>query len=302
MPQDNIALRSQEFGLAANQSVEPARAAMQQSIQNFTSTLMQGAQMAQQRNQQNRAFDLQQQEQDVRKEVAVSSIALDRVRKQQALEELNWSRELHTTAMLENQRRVSTAQADLLVAEAEEKKRNLGMAKTRPGDVPSYEMNQIIAQGSMWDPQSGAIRDATPQEKADAQKWLDREDAARESVIERNRAAAEGYKRLQQGTAAQGSLRVQALRERVTTLMAQQENLKYIRAVTEQEKADKATKAAGIQDRLEKAEKALEELGASPEAEESPSPQSPPSPPAKGKGTVGDNFYLDTVRSITGGK
>jgi len=263
MPQDNIALRSQEFGLAANESVEPARAAMQQSIQHFTGTLMQGAQMAQQNAQQNRAFGLQQQEQDVRKEVAVSSIALDRVRKQQALEELNWSRELHTTAMLENQRRVSTAQADLMVAEAEEKKRNLGMAKTQPDRLEAHQINSIIAQGSVWDPQSGAIRAATPAEVSEAQKWLDQEDSMRSSVIERNKAAAEAAKRMQQAAAAHGTVQIQALREEVTTLLAQQEALKHMPAVTDAEKKAKAARTEEINKSLKDVQGRLRALGES---------------------------------------
>lgn len=263
MPQDNIALRSQEFGLAANESVEPARAAMQQSIQHFTGTLMQGAQMAQQNAQQNRAFGLQQQEQDVRKEVAVSSIALDRVRKQQALEELNWSRELHTTAMMENQRRASTAQTRVIEAEAEEKIRNLGKAEQQPGQLHQEDIDRIQSQGWDWDPQSGAIVEAKPEIRSAAQKRIQQAEDLRTSVIERNKAAAEAAKRMQQAAAAHGEVQVRALNAEVTTLLAQQEALKHMPAVTDAEKKAKAARTEEINKSLKDVQGRLRALGES---------------------------------------
>jgi len=270
MPRDDIAMRSQEFGLAANQSVQPAWNAMHQSIQNFTGTLMQGAQMAQQKAQQNRAFDLQQQEQDVRKEVAVSSIALDRVRKQQALEELNWSRELHTTAMLENQRRALTAQTKVIEAEAEKKIREMGEAKIQPDRLRQEDIDQIQSSGWDWDPQSGSMVEARPEIKSAAQKRVQQAEDLRASIIERNRAAAKAADRMQQREASQGTLRVKALSDAVTTLIAQQVNLKNMPAVTEDEKKKKAEKAGKIQERLEKVEEELRKLGVTPEAQATP--------------------------------
>jgi hypothetical protein len=231
---------------------------------------MQGAQMAQQKAQQNRAFDLQQQEQDVRKEVAVSSIALDRVRKQQALEELNWSRELHTTAMLENQRRVSTALADLQIAKAAKEQQALGEAKIQPDRLRQEDIDQIQSSGWDWDPQSGAMMEAKPEIKAAAQKRVQQAEDLRASIIERNRAAAKAADRMQQREQSQGTLRVKALSEELTSLIAEQESLKNMPAVTEKEKADKAKKAGEIQEDLKKVRKKLQDLGAAPEAPATP--------------------------------
>lgn len=270
MPRDDVAMRSQEFAQRATESVQPAQQNMQRSLEHFSQTMAQGVQIAQQ----GRQLSMEEQELALRKDLAASSLAMDRIRKQQAMEELNWGRELHTSAMLEDQRRVSTANADLAVAQAADaqKKLNLPPAGARYGDLPAREMALIRKMGGDLDPKTGAVRDASPEMQADATKWLERDDRLTESQIEANKGRAIGAQMLRRGRG--DTDRLNALKIEQNSLLDRREGLKGMPIGTPAEKKARDAEAAdinkGIKAVQEEARKLREGHGSAGKADTAP--------------------------------
>jgi hypothetical protein len=265
MPRDDIAFRSQEFAQRATESVQPAQQNMLRSLEHFSQTVGQAMQI----RQQGRQISMQQQELEMRKDLASSSIALDRIRKQQAVEELNWSRELHTTAMLENERRVSTANADLAIANASEAQQKLNKPAVDHTKLSDYEMARILAFGEKFDPKSGAVVSASPEEQAYGQWFLDRRERFIESQIEANkgRAAGSDADRASREKIAGGRLGsaedktyLDSIETELSGLQLQRENAVKTPPKTPAEKEARAKKVADIDQRIEDLTKKASEL------------------------------------------
>jgi len=238
---DDTAFRSQQFAQQATESVQPAQQNMQRSLEHFSQTMAQGVEIAQQGQQ----ISMQQQELAMRKDLAASSLAMDRIRKQQAMEELNWSRELHTTAMLENERRISTARANLAEDEsaAARKKLNQPPPGMGYGQLSDREMALIRSMGGDFSRKTGEVTDASPEMQAQAKKDLDQQNRLIESQIAEN----EGSKTRMQGDYAlqRESLRLQARLNEIEQKLSGLSKLQDDRqaAAAEEGKKDRSSRA-----------------------------------------------------------
>jgi len=85
-------------------------------------------------------------------------LGLDEAKRQQAMEELQWTQQLHTTDMLGAQKRVAQAQASMAEAQAEKAKRDLLGPMVEPHDMSYEHMQEMKALGFTVDFQSGQPR------------------------------------------------------------------------------------------------------------------------------------------------
>lgn len=169
MPRDDVAMQSQQYALAARQPQEQAQDRMNRSLEFFHNSLyaqqqsfLQGRQFAQQLAQRQAEFQQQQL-------MDAETLATDQVRRSQAIEELQWARELHTTGVAAAQRRAVTAAAALQEAQAQKAINDL-QDQSEYSVAPDMQDYTTI-RGRIKE--KGVWRSSTDEEKKAAQARID---------------------------------------------------------------------------------------------------------------------------------
>jgi hypothetical protein len=111
---DDIAFRSQEYAQRVSESIEPAQQRMTEAIRFNVGTLGQGLQMGMERQK----IALAQREQQIRDTMSASQLALDRIRREQAAEDLRYAKELHGVDMIAAQKHAAVAQGEVVVEQS----------------------------------------------------------------------------------------------------------------------------------------------------------------------------------------
>ncbi len=150
--QDDIALRSQQYALQADSTRIPYDMAKARAASEAGGAVGMGIGRTFDRMQRQSMFDARRAmgEQSLALDRArvVSELESDRLRQQQAQENLQWARALHSTDMVRYQKDMVKADRDLHVARAQKEMMELHSTDADLGDVNSYEeMMAIRAQG-----------------------------------------------------------------------------------------------------------------------------------------------------------
>jgi hypothetical protein len=148
-PQDDVALRSQEYALQADQSVEPSRQRQFQAGQGFVQSAEAGAGIYQQRMQDRRRQMLaeremsqRQQELDMQKSTTASNLALQQTRIKQAEQELMFTQQIHNTKAIQAQREIVESQARMSKLQADKLEREMA------GEIPISQVNPETIWGA----------------------------------------------------------------------------------------------------------------------------------------------------------
>lgn len=232
---DDIAFRSQQYALDARRPVEEAQNRMNRSLEFAHGSLL----AQQQQMQRQREFQHQQ-------VMDADQLASDQVRRNQAIEELQWTRELHTTEMLASQRRAAVAASNLAVAQAQKAQQELGYGMPR-GAEP-WEMIYMEKEGVRWNPRLRDFEDVEPESQQKAQRQWD--DMMNAPTMRRQELTAN---RLGVGRQAL-SESIKALEERRKQAMAMPQN-------TDEEKKAKQEAITTIDEEIKSQGEALRDLG-----------------------------------------
>lgn len=174
---DDVAFQSQEF----REQVEQRRDRYSQQQQDTWAQLPNAVT----RYQQAAAGQMQQQamaqEMDLDRARTASTLATDQLRRQQAVEELAFARELHSTDMIEAQKRTVVAQSSLAEAQARKAIEQLGGARDVPerGWTPD-EIHSAWSMGMDRSIEGGKFRivNATPDKVAAGKAYVERNSRA----------------------------------------------------------------------------------------------------------------------------
>lgn len=168
------AIRSQEFAQRANARAESyiigQGDAVRQGIHDTIGAFQQNRQIAMQQQQ----LQMQQQQLALEDMVARSRVASQEADRQRAQEELLWARELHTTDMLEAQKKLTKAQADFEIAKLARETEKLGAQEVQMGRMRPDDVLAMQAQGFDVAFQSGrpVVVEAAPDVKTKAQREI----------------------------------------------------------------------------------------------------------------------------------
>ncbi len=108
-----------------------------------------------------------------------ADLALNETRRQSAMEELAWARELHSTDMLAMQKEAMRAQTGLAVAQAEAARKKLGEGQTPPLSLSEEERDAALAAGIDITFKDGrpAATEATPERRKEGASRIAARDA-----------------------------------------------------------------------------------------------------------------------------
>lgn len=215
-PKDNIAFESQQYAAQFMPMVQRAQEGTTQAISGAVDRLGQGLELGLRRQALQQQALQAAQEDERRNRLTASELATDQIRRQQAMEELQWAREVHTTGMLKYQRTAAKAQAELLVAQAEKAKQELG---TPPiSRISTQHLDYMLAMGG---------------EKYEKGKWVPATEEERADARSRMNYRPENLERLRDADAMRG-----AQREREVDVKERRQGM------LEQESATKSSQAA----------------------------------------------------------
>jgi len=140
---DDVAFQSQQFAEQVAQRRDRYAAMNIDSWRQLPEMAFRQQQFVAQQMQSSQA----QQDQDRDFAGGAQNLALDQLRIQQAREELAWAQNLHSTDMLEAQKRTVQAQADLAVAQAQKAQQDL--ESTGIEQFPRFELKHMLAMKAM---------------------------------------------------------------------------------------------------------------------------------------------------------
>jgi len=292
-PQDDIAFRSQEFAAQQNRDLEPARQRVQNAVSTFTQTAGQGAQMFMQgmdskRRQMlaQRELDQRQQEINLKKDMQGGDLALQQLRINQAKEELTWARQIHDTKAVEAQRRIIEAQAEAAELNVKKLRRAMEAEDELPLDKNTLEAKlgaeasgmKVVVGPNGHAKVSGQL---TPEETAAARKQYD-------ALLQQQAAPMLAREKLR----GEYGLQRDESRLIANELDALVEEITLADKLPKAAREEKRNELIGELGKLRRRLKALQGTAEDGEAEDKTAPGQ----------AVGDQFYLDLLRSITGGK
>ena len=158
---DDVAFQSQQFA----EQVEQRRDHYADQMQATWRQLPEGMMNAQRMQATRQNMLMAQQEHQLNMDRGAQALAMDQLRRQDAADQLQWSRELHTTDMLAINKRMAAAQADM--AEMNVMKMRKELDDGVPSNVLSEEkMDSLIVSGAFAEMKNGRYetRPATPEE------------------------------------------------------------------------------------------------------------------------------------------
>lgn len=172
MKDNEIALRSQQLSEQTGARQADALARQGVAWQQMPG-IVTGFQESYARSQQI-AFQAQRQHADMLH--SASDLAMDELRRKNAAEELQWAQQLHTTDMLEYQKRTAKAQTEYEEARLGKLKEDLAGAHAHQFNFTDEEIDRMNALGHALTFQGGRVdtRDATPEEQARGQANINR--------------------------------------------------------------------------------------------------------------------------------
>lgn len=247
-PKDNIAFESQQYAAQFMPMVQRAQEGTTQAISGAVDRLGQGLELGIRRQALQQQALQAAQENERRNSLTASELATDQIRRTQAMEELQWAREVHSTAMLKYQRRAAKAQADLVEAQAEKTKQELG---TPPiSRISTQHLDYMLALGG---------------EKFEKGKWVEGTPEERADALRRMNYRPENVERMREADATRGAMRDREVdvKERRQGMLEQESATKSAQAserIAIQERNAAARERAGNISAINSERQALEDM------------------------------------------